>query len=349
MKPIAVLSPAIDKGIITAATIFDDNSTSFANGTFTPKNYKYYRGLITVREAIASSQNIPMVKAMCLITPSESIKFLKRAGITSLDEEKDNGLAIALGGLTWGVTPLEMAGAYSAIANDGLYIEPTFYTKVVDSNGNIVLESNPRKTQIMSKEAAYVVKEILTEPVKNGTAMNCEIEGMSVAAKTGTTNNDYDRWLCGFTPYYTSAVWYGYDNNSTVSGWSISPATQIWAGVMKSVHEGLEPKTFYQTKPETVLEVEVCKKSGFLATSYCKSYRTSYTEYFVPGTEPIQTCPYHSYAKVCRESGLLATENCPSTRSVYGRGEYIGNDELWKTNSYYYKPTNIPLQACTIH
>ena len=106
MKPIAVLSPAIDKGIITAATIFDDNSTSFANGTFTPKNYNYYRGLITVREAIASSQNIPMVKAMCLITPSESIKFLKRAGITSLDEEKDNGLAIALGGLTWGVTPL---------------------------------------------------------------------------------------------------------------------------------------------------------------------------------------------------------------------------------------------------
>ena len=97
MKPIAVLAPAIDKGIITASTIFDDNPTSFANGTFTPKNYGYsYRGLITVREAIAHSQNIPMVKAMCLLTPSESIKFLKTIGITSLHDERDNGLALAL-------------------------------------------------------------------------------------------------------------------------------------------------------------------------------------------------------------------------------------------------------------
>jgi len=349
MKTIAVLAPAIDKGIVTAATIFDDNPTSFNNGTYTPKNYGEYKGLITVREAIAHSQNIPMVKTMCLLTPSESISFLKSAGITSLDEQKDNGLALALGGLTWGVTPLEMAGAYGAIANDGLYIEPTFYTKVVDSNGNIVLEANQRKTQIMSKETAYVVKEILTEPVKTGTATNCAIEGMSVGAKTGTTNSDYDRWLCGFTPYYTAAVWYGYDNNATVSGWSISPATQIWAGVMKNVHIGLESRTFYETKPETVLEIEVCKKSGFLASSYCKSYRTSYTEYFVPGTEPIQTCPYHSYAKVCRESGLLAKDSCPSTRSAYGRGEYIQSNDLWKTSSYNYKPTNIPLQACTMH
>ena len=349
MKPIAVLAPAIDKGIITAATIFDDNPTTFNNGTYNPKNYGMYKGLINVREAIAHSQNIPMVKVLCLLTTDESMGFLKKAGITSL-VNSDNSLApLALGGLTWGITPLEMAGAYAAIANDGLYIEPTFYTKVVDSNGNIVLEANQTKTQIMSKEAAYVVKEILTEPVKTGTAINCAIEGISVAAKTGTTNQDYDRWLCGFTPYYTATVWYGYDNNATVSGWQISPATQIWSGVMKNVHTGLEPKTFYETKPETVMEVEICKKSGFLASSYCKSYRTSYTEYFVPGTEPIQTCPYHSYAKVCKESGLLAKENCPSTRSVYGRGEYIQSNELWKTNSYNYKPTNIPLERCPIH
>ncbi len=350
MKPIAVLAPAIDKGIITAATVFDDNPTSFSNGTFTPKNYGYsYRGLITVREAIAHSQNIPMVKAMCLLTPGESIKFLKSAGITSLDEENDNGLALALGGLTWGVTPLEMAGAYAAIANDGLYIEPTFYTKVVDSKGNIVLEANQTKTQIMSKEAAYVVKEILTEPVKTGTSTNCTVEGMSVGAKTGTTNNDYDRWFCGFTPYYTSAVWYGYDNNATVSGWATNPAGQIWTGVMRGVHSGLEAKTFYDTKPENVVEVEVCKKSGFLASSYCRRYGTSYTEFFVKSTEPVQTCPYHSYARVCTESGLLANSNCPNTRGVYGRGEYIDSGDLWKTSSYYYKPKNIPLEACTIH
>ncbi len=350
MKPLSVLAPAIDKGIITAATIFDDNPTSFEDGKFTPKNYGHtYRGLITVRDAIAYSQNIPMVKAMCLLTPQESIEFLKSAGITSLDEERDNGLSLALGGLTWGITPLEMAGAYAAIANDGAYIKPTFYTKVVDSNGNIVIEADLTKTQIMSQEAAYVVKEILTQPVKTGTSTTCTIGTMSVGAKTGTTNNDYDRWFCGFTPYYTAAVWYGYDNNATVSGWATNPAGQIWTGVMRELHIGLDQTTFNETKPENVVEVEVCKKSGFLASSYCKNYGTSYTEFFVNGTQPIQKCPYHSSAKVCTESGLLAKESCPNTRSVYGRGEYIGDGTLWKTSSYYYKPKNIPLKPCTIH
>ena len=350
MKTISVLAPAIEKGIVTAATVFDDNPTSFNNGTYNPKNYGYsYKGLITVRDAIAYSQNIPMVKTMCLLTPEKSIEFLKNVGITSLDETKDNVLPLALGGLTWGVTPLEMAGAYAAIANDGVYIQPTFYTKVVDSNGNSILEAEQRTTRVMSEAAAYVVKEILTQPVKTGTSKTCAIEGVDVAAKTGTTNNDYDRWLCGFTPYYTAAVWYGYDNNATVTGWSLNPASQIWTGVMRRVHEGLEPKTFYETKPESVEEVEVCKKSGFLATSTCKNYGTSYTEFFVKGTEPIQTCPYHSGAKVCIESGLLATENCTRTKRVYGKGEYMNSGDLWKTKSSYRKATNVPTKACNIH
>lgn len=333
MKTIAALAPAIDKGIITAATIFDDNPTAFNNGKYNPKNFgNSYRGLITVREAIANSQNIPMVKTMCLLTPEKSIEFLKSAGITSIVEDKDCVLPLALGGMTWGVTPLQMTGAYAAIANGGEYIEPTFYTKVVDSKGNTVLQAEPKRTRIMSEEAAYVVKEILTEPIKTGTSKTCAIEGIDVAAKTGTSNNDYNRWLCGFTPYYTAAVWYGHDNDATVRGWAINPASQIWTGVMRRVHEGLEPKTFHETKPEGVVEVQVCKKSGFLATSSCRSYRTAYTEYFVSGTEPIQTCPYHSSAKVCTESGLLATENCPRTRSVYGSGEYINSNGLWQTN-----------------
>lgn len=350
MKPIAVLAPGIDKGIITSATVFDDNPTEFNNGKYVPKNYNNYKGLITVRDAISSSQNIPMVKTMCLLTPGESIKFLRRAGITSIDVVRDNGLALSLGGLTWGITPLEMAGAYGAIANDGLYVEPTFYTKVVDADGNIIIEPHQTKTQVMSKEAAYVVKEILTEPVKKGTATICKIDGIDVAAKTGTTNNDYDRWLCGFTPYCTATVWYGYDTSATVSGWAYSPAAQIWSGVMNRVHEGFPSVAFSDTKPENIVEVEVCKKSGFLATSYCKKYKTSYKEYFVKGTEPVQNCPYHSYAKVCTESGLLANKNCPKTRNVNGRGEYIGGAAgFWKTKSSYKKVTNVPLEVCKMH
>ena len=350
MKTIAALAPAIDKGIITASTIFDDNPTSFNNGTYEPKNFGYsYRGLITVRDAIAYSQNIPMVKTMCLLTPEKSIEFLKSVGITSIDEEKDCVLPLALGGMTWGVTPLQMAGAYAAIANNGEYIEPTFYTKVVDSNGNTVLQAEPKKTRVMSEAAAYVVKEILTQPTKTGTSTTCRIEGIDVAAKTGTSNNDYNRWLCGFTPYYTATVWFGHDNDATVKGWSINPASQIWTGVMKRIHEGLEPRSFIDEKPEGVAEVQVCKKSGFLATSTCRSYGTAYTEYFVSGTEPIQTCPYHSSAKVCTESGLLANENCPRTKRVSGRGEYINSDGLWKSKSGYYKPKNVPVNRCTIH
>ena len=208
MKPLSVVAPAIDKGIITAATVFDDNPTSFNNGTYEPKDFgNTYRGIITIREAIAHSQNIPMVKTMCLLTPEESIKFLKSAGITSLDE-KDNVLPLALGGLTWGITPLQMAGAYAAIANNGKYREPSFFTKVVDADGNVVMEANTSETQIMSEAAAYVLKEVLTQTVKTGTSTTCKIDGMDVATKTGTTNNDYDRWLCGFTPYYTATVWY---------------------------------------------------------------------------------------------------------------------------------------------
>ncbi len=347
MKTIAVLAPAIDRGIITASTIFDDNPTSFNNGTYNPKNFNRYRGLITVRDAIAYSQNIPMVKTMTLLTPEESVNFLKKSGITSL-KERDKVLPLALGGLTWGVTPLEMAGAYAAIANDGEYIEPIFFTKVVDSKGNTVLEANPTRTRIMSKEAAYVVKEILTEPVKKGTATNCKIEGIDVAAKTGTTDLDYNRWTCGFTPYYTAVVWFGHNTDATISGWPSNPTNQIWIGVMQKIHEGMETKRFYDTKPEGVLEVEVCKKSGFLATSTCERYRTSYVEYFAQGTEPVQTCPYHSSAKVCVQSGLLATENCSNTRRVYATGEYINGDGLWSTRGYY-KPKNVPVYRCNIH
>lgn len=141
----------------------------------------------------------------------------------------------------------------------------------------------------------------------------------------------------------------GHDNNATVNGWSLNPASQIWTSVMTSMHEGLESKTFAQTRPEGVVEALVCTKSGFLATSSCKYAGCAYTEYFVSGTEPIQNCPYHSSAKVCTESGLLATANCSKTRSVSARGEYIDSKGLWKTTSGYYKPTNIPVERCNIH
>jgi len=316
MKPLAVVAPGIDQGIITAATVFDDVPTSF--GGYTPKNYNYYRGLLTVRHAIESSQNIPMVKGIQKIGTKNSLEFLKTLGISGLDDEKDNNLQLSLGGLTKGTSPLEMAAAYGAIANDGVYITPTFYTKVVDGDGNTVLEPKQEFRTVMSSSAAYIVKEVLTQPVKSGTATNCSISGMSVAAKTGTTNNDYDRWLCGFTPYYAAATWYGFDNNETVRGWGTSPASQIWASVMKQAHSGLQSKYFSATRPGNVVTATVCKDSGLLATEICKEdprEDRSYTEYFVKGTVPKETCKCHVKVDICKETSLLANEFCTEKES----------------------------------
>jgi len=314
MKPLAVLCPAIDKGIIDAGSVFDD----VPFGQF--KNAGGYRGLITVRYAIESSQNIPMVKAMQALGPENSIEFLKSAGITGLVDE-DNYLGLALGGLSNGTSPLEMAAAYAAIENDGVYRTPTFYTKVVDSNDNVVLEPKIEHRTIMSQATAYIVRSILTQPVKSGTATNCYVPNMTTAAKTGTTNEDFDRWLCGFTPYYTAATWYGYDHNETVRGWSLNPAGQIWAPVMRAIHSGLPGRSFLDNKPDDVVAVTICKCSGLLPGEACAEDPRgdmTYTEYFRAGRQPTKTCECHVKVQICDDTGLLANENCPhKTEKVF--------------------------------
>ena len=328
MKPLAVLAPGIDKGLMTAGTVYDDVPY------LTFKNYGYqYRGLITLRYAIESSQNIPMVKGMQTVGTQNSIEFLKQVGINNL-VEADNNLGLALGGLTEGTNTLRMAAAYAAIANDGEYIEPTFYTKVVDSEGNTVLEPKQESRQVMSSAAAYIVKEVLTQPVKTGTASNCAISGMSVAAKSGTTNDDYDRWMCGFTPYYSIAVWYGYDENRTVSGWSLNPSGQMFSSVMKQIHQGLAGKKFSDTKPDGVVSATICKDSGLLVTEECKADERgsrAYTEYFVRGTAPTKQCTCHVKVDICKDTGLLATEFCPNreTKIFITRPDYETN-KAWE-------------------
>ncbi len=328
MKPLAVVAPGIDKGVITAATVYDD--VPYKNF----KNYNYFKGLLTIRYAIESSQNIPMLKGIQTVGTENSLKFLESLGFSHLDE-RDNNISLALGGLTHGASPLEMAAAYGAIANDGVYIEPTFYTKVVDNNGNTVLEPHQESRTVMSKAAAYVVKEILTQPVKSGTSTTCSISGMSVAAKTGTTNDDFDRWLCGFTPYYTAATWYGYDENRTVSGWSLSPSSQIWTSVMRQAHSGLKGKTFAEDRPDGVVTATVCRDSGLLATDNCKHDERgnrAYTEYFVKGTVPTKQCETHVKVEICKETGKLAREFCPEKEEkVFITRPNSDTDTSWKS------------------
>ena len=287
IKPLAVLAPGIDKKSFTPATTYNDEPTTFNDGSeagYAPTNNDDYIGEITVRRAVESSQNIPFVKMMETIGPSTSIKYLKKMGITTLTE-KDETLSLALGGLDKGITPLEMAGAYATIANNGEYIEPTFYTKINSSKGKTIIKSKQKKTKVFSEEVAYILKQLLKQPVEgsDGTAKPCKIDGMDVSAKTGTTNENYDKWLCGFTTYYTAVTWYGYDINATVSYKGKSPAVLLWSSVMKDVHSNLSKTQFEM--PSGIKQATICAKTGKTATSNCKE---TYTEYFLSGTLPSQ-------------------------------------------------------------
>ena len=293
MKPLADVAPALQEKIITAATVYDDGSTRFGKN-YEPKNYNGFKGLINIRSFIRTSQNIPAVKIMVELTPKKSLEYLQNMGISSLDPVTDNVLSLALGGMTSGVSPLEMASAYGTIANDGVYISPTFYTSVTDANGETVLTPKQETRQVISKQNAYIMKTIIQEPVKSGgTATYCAIPGIDVAAKTGTTDNDYDRWLCGFTPYYSAATWYGYDNSETVY-FSGNPAGQIWDAVMTDIHKDLPSATF--VRPEGIVEKTVCKTTGCLASKNCTN---TYTEIFTEDNLP-QQCKNHK--KVPKET-----------------------------------------------
>lgn len=353
IKPIADIGPALQEKVITAATVYDDVKTDF-NG-YTPKNDgDKYRGLINIRQAIAYSQNVPEVKIMKELTPTKSIEYLRKFGVSTLKTAEDDpvhndeSLPLAIGGLSDGISPLEMAAAYSAIANDGEYITPTFYTKVVDSDGNTVLTPKQEKTRVISEQNAYLVKSILQESVKYGTATYCAISGMDVAAKTGTTDGSKDRWLCGFTPYYAAACWFGYDTPEEVKYNGTNPAGQIWDAIMTDIHKSLDKATF--TKPGGIVESTVCKKSGCLASTGCGE---TYKEMFTSDNLP-EKCQGHGSQSICSESGKVSTQYCSQYCEV--KNNYYGATvpkeqlKLWKpiggsTSSSGDKVT----ETCTIH
>lgn len=306
MKPISVIAPGLETGTITASTVYVDAKTVFnTHDKYSPKNqYEGFKGAMTIRDAIKISSNVPHVKALADIEVENSIDFCKSVGLPMTGKEQ---LSLALGGLENGVTVTEMAGAYGAIANDGTYIQPTFYKYVTDKDDNVVVEPKQEINQVMNVQNAYIEKSILTETVvgSGGTATYCAIKGMEVAAKTGTTNDDYDRWLCGFTPYYTATCWYGYETNATVKYGNGNPAGRIWSEVMNKIHADLPNAEF--VKPEGIKEVTVCKATGLKASSGCSS---TYTEVFTENTVP-EACTGHSMAMVCRETNLLCCEGCP--------------------------------------
>ena len=355
IKMIADVVPALEEGVITPATVYWDEKTDFG-GNYTPKNdgdkYKNEGSNnepMNIREFIRLSRNIPAVKIMKELTPKKSIEYLQQMGLSSLDEQDEN-LALAIGGLTHGASPLEMAAAYGTIANDGVYITPTFYTKVVDSSGNTVLTPKQEQTRVFSEQTAYLAKQIGMEPTKSGgTATYCAIKGMDVVAKTGTTDDSYDRWLCGFTQYYAAATWFGFDNNEEVRGFSTNPAGQIWDAVMTDIHQGLESASF--EKPSGIVEQTVCRVTGCLATTGCTN---TYKEVFASNKLP-EKCQGHGSQQICSESGKVATQYCSQyctvTTNYYGAVLPKEQLNLWKSINNSRRSNNGTKvnEVCTLH
>ena len=346
IKPLAVIAPSLETGKITAATTFFDGESKFPG---TKKNIHnegaYSNANMTMRTAIAMSQNVPNYKALSIIGVKPSVEFCQKIGLKEI--KGDEGLSLALGGLTTGVSTMQMAAAYGMVANDGVYIEPVFYTKILDKDGNTFMEPKSvedRSTRVMTESNAYIVKSLMKGVVESppGTGKYCAIPGIDVAAKTGTTDSHYDRWLCGFTNYYAGACWFGYgDKSETVTGFAVNPAGQIWSSVMKDIHSGLAPSTF--AKPSNIVSAAVCLDTGMVASDKCSNV---YTEEFVSGTVPA-VCNKHQAVKICNDTGLLANEFCQNCSEKYFR--VLSNEEVngsWTVLNFGAEYT-VPTEICT--
>ncbi len=316
IKPIAVYAPAIEYNLITPFSVEDDAPIKLLNGSAYPKNEtRKYTGRTTITNAVEQSINTVSMRTLEKLTIERSYNFLTaNLGITSLTKKGDKNLApLSLGQLTNGITVLEMAAAYAPFANGGTYYEPRTYTKVLDSSGEVLLEKNSPPTQAISKRTATYMTYMLQNVVSRGTGTYAKLErGMPAAAKTGTSNNDEDRWFVGYTPYYVGAVWFGYDQPKYISK-SLSPALTTWEHVMNRVHKNLEVKKFDSNSE--FKKVNVCSCSGLLPTESCRlDPRGSriVAGYFHKDDVPKKACNVHVTVEIDSTTNMLASEFCPT-------------------------------------
>ena len=349
-KIIAAYAPALDSGELTLASVQDD--APFTVGTKSYKNSdSKFRGLTTIRDAITDSINIVALKTIQQIGVSTGYEYAESFGFTTLTEA-DKNLGLALGGLSNGVTNLELTAAYATIANQGEYIEPSFYTKVLDHDGNVLLDNSSQETHRVIKETtAWLLISAMKDVMTEGTGTRAYFgSSMAQAGKTGTTTSNRDSLFAGFTPYYTCVIWGGYDDNSPQNNKTTTYARSIWKEVMSKIHAGLEYKDF--EKPSGITSAQVCKKSGLLPeTGLCDADPRGsmiYSEYFAKGTVPDTTCDMHIKVSICAESGLPANEYCPIeqvTETVY----ILGGAEEGTTESAYVLPSTMLEQICPLH
>lgn len=333
-KVITSFAPAIDTCGSTLGTVYYDEPFTVGNKTFSNWYSQGYLGYSSIRDGIIYSMNIVAVRCLVeTVTPQLGVEYAKNFGITTLTDT-DLNAATALGGITRGVTNLELTAAYASIANGGVYTKPVFFTRILDHNGKILIDNEPETHRVLKDSTAFLLTDALSDSMEshrkfarsgvsvNSTSVAANIPGMSNAGKSGTTSNNVDIWFVGFTPYYTAGIWAGCDNNQRLGGGGLNGNTSfhkaIWRKIMTRLHENLADPGF--EVPDSVETAEICRKSGKLAIpGVCSNDprgNATYTEYFAKGTVPTEVCDTHVRATVCASSGLLPGTWCPRATHV---------------------------------
>ena len=326
-KIIASYSAALDSGGLTLASVQDDAPYNYETGEKKAvNNYdSRYRGFTTLREAITDSINIVTVKTLAQIGPSLGYDYIQSYGFTTVGSDESGNTSLALGGLNKGVTNLELTAAYATIANGGAYIKPKFYTRILDHDGNVLIDNtSPESHTVLKETTAWLLTSAMEDVMTQGTGTPAYFgNSMAQAGKSGTTTKNRDALFAGYTPYYTCVVWGGYDDNAPQSNGQTTYPKKIWKSVMSRLHENLAYRDF--TKPDDIVTAQVCKESGKLAIEgVCDSDPRGscvYTEYFAEGTVPTEYCDHHIRANICAQSGHIVGPYCPE--SSYQPGIYI--------------------------
>ncbi|MDD7219901.1 MAG: PBP1A family penicillin-binding protein [Clostridia bacterium] len=317
-KIVSTYAPALNEKGMSLATTFEDEPYNYPDGSPVNNASRSYNGTTTIRTAIQNSVNVVAVKCLEQVTPALGLQYLDNFGFTTLAHGteadmdangnvwSDANLATALGGITRGVTNVELCAAYASIANNGKYIKPVYYTKILDHNGNVLIENTSAERSVIKESTAFLLTSAMEDVVRQGTGTACQLDNMAVAGKTGTTEAYNDLWFVGYTPYYTCAVWSGYDNNEKLPDYARNFHKALWKKVMTRIHEGLEYQDFQ--KPASVEMTSICEETGLLPRAGCPVI----TEYFDVGTMPTEYCDQHFYEEETEEEQAEILEVSPT-------------------------------------
>ncbi|MCL6635286.1 MAG: penicillin-binding protein 1A, partial [Peptococcaceae bacterium] len=338
-KPIAAYGPAIEYKGMGPASVVDDAPVRY--GSYEPRNNDgAYRGLITLRSALASSVNVVAVKLlMDVVSIPDAIRFANGLGI-NLDPSV-HGASMALGGLHTGVTPLQMAGAYAAFANNGIYIEPTAITRVERADGVILEQTAPKQHRAMKATTAYLLTDMLKTVIQSGTGTGAQI-GRPAAGKTGTTDDGKDIWFVGYTPELVASVWIGYDQPTAMPyAYGGTYPARIWQEVMSRALRDVPVRDF--PRPDGIVTATVDGKSGLLPGPNSPA-DGRVTDLFAEGTVPAAVDNVHVFMEVCAASGQLPNEYCPDRvirpvlKLPYNVPSFVQDYSL-----------RAPTETCTLH